>query len=97
MEKAKISAVKKTRQVTKKIASVKEISIELNSEFETIKTQAIAAAKKDKCNYNIIFDNPTQKGEFDLKNSNFKYVKDAYFLYNRPHIKFVCKTDDLIN
>ena len=97
MARAKKASVSTKAKITSQnVGPIKVISAEINAEFEIIKKEAIEAAQKDKCNYNIIFNNPTVNGEFDLRNSKFEYVKDTHFLYNRPHIKFVCKTDDLI-
>lgn len=63
--------------------------------LEHMKLVACEYAKQHKCNYNIIIHNPVN-GEFDMEQSTYEMVTDSYFKTDRPHVKKVCTTDELL-
>ena len=68
-----------------------------NSDLEKMKLVAMAYAKAQHCNYNIIILNPNGNGEFDLSDgSTYEFVKDSYFETERPNVVLLHKTDDLL-
>lgn len=67
------------------------------SNLELMKMVAINRAKAHGCNYNVILMNPNHKGEFDESvGSTYEMVADTYFQKERPNVKLLFKTDDLI-
>jgi hypothetical protein len=65
--------------------------------LEQMKMVAIDRAKAHGCNYNVILMNPNANGEFDSSvGSTYEMVADSYFQKERPHVKLLHKTDDLI-
>jgi hypothetical protein len=66
-------------------------------DLEAIKSVAIEATKEDGYNYNIILNNPNDKGEFDLSvGSTYEFVADSYFNKPRPNTILLFKTKDLL-
>ncbi len=65
--------------------------------LDTIKAVAISNARKHKMNYNIIIMNPDGDGNFDqASGSTYEMVADSYFSKERPNVKLLYKTDDLL-
>ncbi|MES2287637.1 MAG: hypothetical protein V4547_18220 [Bacteroidota bacterium] len=69
--------------------------MEIYKDLDKTKEVAIKLHQENKRNYNVIIINPVN-GKFDKEQSEYNIVDDTYFLQNRPLIKFVCKTKDLI-
>lgn len=65
--------------------------------LDHMKLVAIDRAKAHGCNYNVILMNPNENGEFDAsKGSTYEMVADSYFQKDRPNVKLLHTTDDLI-
>lgn len=64
--------------------------------LEAMTEVAVHLAKEHKCNYNVILHSPDENGEFCEKRSTYEMVADSYFEKDRPYVKLIYKTDDLI-
>jgi hypothetical protein len=70
-------------------------TINIYKNFEAITQVAIHFAKKDKCNYNIVINNPVN-GEFDFAESTYEFVRDGYLPSIPATTIVITKTDDLL-
>lgn len=65
--------------------------------LEAMTDVAIHLAKEHNCNYNVILYNPDENGEFsESRGSTYEMVADSFFKKDRPNVKLIYKTDDLI-
>lgn len=69
----------------------------IHHDLEAIKMVAIEETKNYGYNYNIIINNPNDKGEFDLSaGSTYEFVADSYFNTPRPNVILLHRTKDLL-
>lgn len=69
------------------------MSVYHNREEMTMMAKHLAV--EHNCNYNIILRNPDLEGQFQL-GSTYEMVADSYFDKDRPNVKLLDKTDDLL-
>lgn len=68
------------------------------NDLEMMKAVAIHYAKEHNCNYNIIIYNPDDNGNFNQEEgSTYEFVRDSYFEKERPNVKLLHTTNDLLN
>lgn len=69
----------------------------IHHDLEAITMVAVELAKEHRCNYNISLVNPNENGEFSMDaGSTYEFLADSYFEKDRPRVKIIHKTDDLI-
>jgi len=69
----------------------------IHHDIEAIKMLAIHQAVDHQVNYNIILMNPGEDGAFSFAaGSTYEMVTDSYFEKDRPNVKLLFKTDDLL-
>lgn len=69
----------------------------IHHDLEQIKMLAVESTKMDGYNYNVILNNPNDKGQFDLSvGSTYEFVMDSYFNTPRPNAILLHKTKDLL-
>lgn len=62
-----------------------------------MKQTAVHYAKEHKMNYNIVLMNPDSNGEFNKsEGSTYEFVLDSFFNKERPNVKKLFTTDELI-
>ena len=65
--------------------------------LEAMTMVSIHNAKEHGCNYNIILVNGDENGEFsEERGSTYESVTDSFFNKERPNVKLIARTDDLI-
>lgn len=69
--------------------------MDVHHDLEAITEVAKHHAKEHGVNYNIIIHNPDENGEFQ-DGSTYEFVADSYFEKERPNVKLLHKTDDLL-